>query len=49
MLAQAVAALVDPHSLYEHLKQGFIRESLAQEVATQPDVDEKPAPTRVEE
>jgi len=31
MLAQAVAALVDPHSLYEHLRQGFIRETLSQE------------------
>ncbi|TVT43313.1 chloride channel protein [Hymenobacter setariae] len=28
LLAQAVAALVDPHSLYEHLRQGFIRETL---------------------
>ncbi|WP_151087138.1 chloride channel protein [Hymenobacter baengnokdamensis] len=49
MLAQAVAALVDPHSLYEHLKQGFIRESLAQEVPAQPDVAETPAPSPVEE
>lgn len=31
MLAQAVAALVDPHSLYEHLRQAFIRETLSQE------------------
>lgn len=30
LLAQAVAALVDPHSLYEHLRQGFIRETLQQ-------------------
>ncbi len=30
LLAQAVAALVDPHSLYEHLRQGFIRESMEQ-------------------
>lgn len=37
LLAQAVAALVDPHSLYEHLKQGFIRESLAQEAAMPPE------------
>lgn len=28
MLAQTVAALVDSHSLYEHLCQGFIREAL---------------------
>ncbi|OGX90380.1 chloride channel protein [Hymenobacter coccineus] len=28
LLAQAVASLVDPHSLYEHLRQGFIRETL---------------------
>jgi H+/Cl- antiporter ClcA len=28
LLAQAVAALIDPHSLYEHLRQGFIRETL---------------------
>ena len=27
LLAQGVAALVDPHSLYEHLKAGFIRET----------------------
>ena len=45
LLAQAVAALVDPHSLYEHLKQGFVRESLAQELsphaaALPPDHDE---------
>jgi H+/Cl- antiporter ClcA len=31
LLAQAVAALIDPHSLYEHLKQGFVREALADE------------------
>ncbi len=41
LLAQAIAALVDPHSLYEHLKQGFIRESLNHEpsahAAAQPD------------
>ncbi|QDA60213.1 chloride channel protein [Hymenobacter jejuensis] len=30
MMAQAVASLVDPHSLYEHLKTGFLRETLAQ-------------------
>ena len=29
LLAQAVAALIDPHSLYEHLKQEFAREALA--------------------
>ena len=33
LLAQAIAALVDPHSLYEHLKQGFVRESLAQKLS----------------
>ena len=33
LLAQGIAALVDPHSLYEHLKQGFVRESLAQELS----------------
>jgi H+/Cl- antiporter ClcA len=27
LLAQGVAAFVDPHSLYEHLKAGFIREA----------------------
>jgi len=27
LLAQGVASLVDPHSLYEHLKAGFIRET----------------------
>ena len=37
LLAQAVAALVDPHSLYEHLRQGFIRESLGRD-------GERPAP-----
>ena len=31
MLAQVVAALVDPHSLYEYLRQAFIRETLSQE------------------
>lgn len=36
LLAQAVAALVDPHSLYEHLRQGFIRETLHR--------DDEPAP-----
>jgi len=30
MMAQAVASLVDPHSFYEHLKDGFLRETLAQ-------------------
>jgi H+/Cl- antiporter ClcA len=30
MMAQAVASLVDPHSFYEHLKAGFLREALAQ-------------------
>ncbi|TGE29400.1 chloride channel protein [Hymenobacter metallicola] len=30
MMAQAVASLVDPHSFYEHLKAGFMREALAQ-------------------
>ncbi|MDF7815632.1 chloride channel protein [Hymenobacter sp. YC55] len=30
MMAQAVASLVDPHSFYEHLKTGFLRETLAQ-------------------
>lgn len=30
MMAQAVATLVDPHSFYEHLKTGFLRETLAQ-------------------
>jgi H+/Cl- antiporter ClcA len=33
MMAQAVASLVDPHSLYEHLKTGFVREALAQPVS----------------
>ena len=28
LLAQAVAALIDPHSLYEHLKHEFAREAL---------------------
>jgi H+/Cl- antiporter ClcA len=31
LLAQAVATLIDRHSLYEHLKQGFVREALAGE------------------
>ncbi|TGD79520.1 chloride channel protein [Hymenobacter wooponensis] len=30
MMAQAVASLIDPHSFYEHLKTGFLREALAQ-------------------
>ena len=30
LLAQGIAALVDRHSLYEHLKVGFIQETLAQ-------------------
>ena len=35
-LTQAVAALVDPHALYEHLHQGFIRETLSQEAPAAP-------------
>ncbi|WP_139925737.1 chloride channel protein [Hymenobacter sp. DG01] len=31
MMAQAVASLVDSHSFYEHLKMGFLRETLSQE------------------
>ncbi|RZL00529.1 MAG: chloride channel protein, partial [Hymenobacter sp.] len=30
LLAQGVASLVDRHSLYEHLKAGFVRETLGQ-------------------
>ncbi|MBF9239437.1 chloride channel protein [Hymenobacter sp. BT683] len=30
LMAQAVASLVDRHSFYEHLKAGFVRETLAQ-------------------
>ncbi|MFD1467869.1 chloride channel protein [Hymenobacter caeli] len=30
LLAQGVAALVDKHSLYEHLKAGFVRETMDQ-------------------
>jgi H+/Cl- antiporter ClcA len=30
LLAQGIAALVDKHSLYEHLKAGFVRETLEQ-------------------
>ena len=30
LLAQGVAALVDKHSLYEHLKAGFVREAMDQ-------------------
>lgn len=33
MMAQAVASLIDPHSFYEHLKTGFLRETLAQNIA----------------
>ena len=36
LLAQGVAALIDPHSLYEHLKSGFIREASALERADAP-------------
>ncbi len=36
MLAQAVASLIDPHSLYEHLRQGFIREALGQQAPPAP-------------
>jgi H+/Cl- antiporter ClcA len=36
LLAQGVAALIDPHSLYEHLKAGFIRETGALERAATP-------------
>jgi H+/Cl- antiporter ClcA len=35
LLAQGVASLVDPHSLYEHLKAGFIRETGDVDRATQ--------------
>jgi H+/Cl- antiporter ClcA len=41
LLAQAAAALVDPHSLYEHLKQEFAREALAAPV---PDRAPRPTP-----
>jgi len=33
LLAQGIAALVDKHSLYEHLKAGFVRETLEQRQA----------------
>ena len=33
LIAQSVAALVDRHSLYDHLKQGFLRETLDREPA----------------
>ena len=36
VLAQGVAALVDPHSLYEHLKAGFIRETGEADRAAKP-------------
>ena len=36
VLTQAVAALVDPHALYKHLRQGFIRETLSQEAPVAP-------------
>ncbi|QJX48970.1 chloride channel protein [Hymenobacter taeanensis] len=36
MMAQAVASLIDPHSFYEHLKTGFLREALAQPVPNRP-------------
>ncbi|MBF9221251.1 chloride channel protein [Hymenobacter ruricola] len=32
MMAQAVASLVDSHSFYDHLKHGFLRETMAQTV-----------------
>ena len=34
LVAQSVAALVDRHSLYDHLKQGFVRETLDREPTT---------------
>lgn len=43
LLAQSVATLLDRHSLYEHLKQSFIREALADERQAPP-----PAPTRAD-
>jgi len=36
LIAQSVAALVDRHSLYEHLKQGFLRETLDREPIKRP-------------
>ena len=39
LLAQAVAALIDRHSLYDHLKAGFKQETLAQ-----PPAPPRPAP-----
>lgn len=41
LLTQAIAALVDPRSLYQHLKQGFFGESLAQKIIAPPDAIEK--------
>jgi H+/Cl- antiporter ClcA len=43
LLAQSVATLLDRHSLYEHLKQSFIREALADERQAPP-----PAPARAD-
>ncbi|MGI4835017.1 MAG: chloride channel protein [Janthinobacterium lividum] len=45
LLAQAVAALIDPHSLYEHLKHEFAREALA---APEPGRAAKASPSRSE-
>lgn len=36
LMAQGAASLVDPVSFYEHLKTGFVRETLAQSVSTDP-------------
>ncbi|QKG57347.1 chloride channel protein [Hymenobacter sp. BRD128] len=41
LLAQSVASLLDRHSLYEHLKQGFMREALAENA--QPTAAPEPA------
>jgi H+/Cl- antiporter ClcA len=36
LLAQGVASIIDPHSLYEHLKAGFLRETKELERAQRP-------------
>ncbi|GAB3040868.1 chloride channel protein [Spirosoma pulveris] len=36
LMAQGAASLIDPVSFYEHLKEGFIKETLAQPVASVP-------------
>ena len=40
LMAQGAASLVDPVSFYEHLKTGFIRETMTQPIVNEPNAKE---------